>query len=91
VAGVDAAGRGDAAPAGIVGFSFGPDWSFGMERPGFGASTRLPGRGFAEHADDLAAVLDELRLDAVHVTGASGASAHELCFAGRPIPAGYGR
>ena len=53
------------------------------ERPGFGASTRLPGRGFAEHADDLAAVLDELGLDAVHVTGASGASAHELCLAGR--------
>lgn len=53
------------------------------ERPGFGASTRLPGRGFAEHADDLAAVLDALGLDAVHVTGASGASAHELCFAGR--------
>jgi pimeloyl-ACP methyl ester carboxylesterase len=53
------------------------------ERPGFGASTRLPGRGFAEHADDLAAVLDELGLDAVHVTGASGASAHELCFAAR--------
>jgi pimeloyl-ACP methyl ester carboxylesterase len=53
------------------------------ERPGFGASERLPGRGFAEHADDLAAVLDELGLDAVHVTGSSGASAHELCFAGR--------
>jgi pimeloyl-ACP methyl ester carboxylesterase len=53
------------------------------ERPGFGASTRLPGRGFAEHADDLAAVLDELGLDAVPVTGASGASAHELCFAAR--------
>ena len=41
------------------------------------------GAGFAEHADDLAAVLDELGLDAVHVTGASGASAHELCFTGR--------
>ena len=53
------------------------------ERPGFGASTRLPGRGFAEHADDLAAVLDELGLDAVALIGASGASAHELCFAGR--------
>ena len=53
------------------------------ERPGLGASTRLPGRGFAEHADDLAAVLDELGLDAVHVTGSSGASAHELCFAAR--------
>ena len=53
------------------------------ERPGFGASTRLPGRGFAEHADDLAAVLDELGLDSVHMTGSSGASPHELCFAGR--------
>jgi pimeloyl-ACP methyl ester carboxylesterase len=53
------------------------------ERPGFGVSTRLPGRGFAEHADDLAAVLDELGLGAVHVIGSSGASAHELCFAGR--------
>jgi pimeloyl-ACP methyl ester carboxylesterase len=53
------------------------------ERPGFGNSTRLPGRGFAQHADDLAAVLDDLGLDAVHVTGVSGASAHELCFAGR--------
>jgi pimeloyl-ACP methyl ester carboxylesterase len=53
------------------------------ERPGFGASTRLPGRGFAEHADDLAAVLDELGLDAVPMTGASGASPHELCFAAR--------
>jgi pimeloyl-ACP methyl ester carboxylesterase len=53
------------------------------ERAGFGASSRLPGRGFAEHADDLAAVLDELGLDSVHVTGVSGASAHELCFAGR--------
>ncbi|MDH3298935.1 MAG: hypothetical protein OES24_00340 [Acidimicrobiia bacterium] len=27
------------------------------ERPGLGASTRLPGRGFNEHADDLAALL----------------------------------
>jgi pimeloyl-ACP methyl ester carboxylesterase len=53
------------------------------ERPGFGASTRLPGRGFTEHADDLAAVLDEIGLDAVHLIGASGASAHELCFAAR--------
>ncbi|MGI8693543.1 MAG: alpha/beta fold hydrolase [Geodermatophilaceae bacterium] len=53
------------------------------ERPGFGASTRLRGRGFTEHADDLAAVLDELGLEAVHMLGVSGASAHELCFAAR--------
>src|SRR5262249_43527736 len=37
------------------------------ERPGFGASTRLPGRGFAEHAHDLAGLLDHLGLDQVFV------------------------
>ncbi len=53
------------------------------ERPGFGASTRLEGRGFFEHADDVAAILDELRIDAVPVIGASGASPHILAFAER--------
>ena len=53
------------------------------ERPGFGASTRLPGRGFAEHADDLAAILDHLGLDRVHVYGGSGGSPHILAFAAR--------
>jgi pimeloyl-ACP methyl ester carboxylesterase len=53
------------------------------ERPGFGASTRLPGRGFAEVADDLAAVLDQLELDSVHVTGGSGSAPHELALAAR--------
>lgn len=53
------------------------------ERPGFGASTPLPGRGFNEHADDLAAILDELGLDAVHVIGGSGSSPHQLAFAAR--------
>lgn len=50
------------------------------ERPGFGASTPLPGRGFLEHADDLAAILDELGIDDVHVWGASGAAPHVLAF-----------
>jgi pimeloyl-ACP methyl ester carboxylesterase len=53
------------------------------ERPGFGASTRLPGRGFAEHADDLAAVLDDAGIDAVHVEGGSGAAPHILAFVER--------
>jgi len=53
------------------------------ERPGFGASTRLPGRGFAEPADDLAAVLDHLGLGAVHVLGNSGAAPHQLALAAR--------
>ncbi|HUV48530.1 MAG TPA: alpha/beta hydrolase [Actinomycetes bacterium] len=53
------------------------------ERPGFGASTPLPGRGFAEHADDLAAVLDRLEIESLHVEGGSGAAPHELAFAAR--------
>jgi pimeloyl-ACP methyl ester carboxylesterase len=51
------------------------------ERPGFGASTRLPGRGFREHAADLAAILDDLGIDQLPVYGASGAAPHILAFA----------
>jgi pimeloyl-ACP methyl ester carboxylesterase len=54
-----------------------------VERPGFGASTRLPGRGFAEHADDLAAILDHLRIARLPVYGGSGGAPHILAFAGR--------
>jgi pimeloyl-ACP methyl ester carboxylesterase len=53
------------------------------ERPGYGASTRLPGRRFAEPADDLAAILDHLGLDRVHVIGGSGSAPHQLAFAAR--------
>jgi pimeloyl-ACP methyl ester carboxylesterase len=51
------------------------------ERPGYGASSPLPGRGFAEHAHDLAALLDHLGLDRAHVIGASGGAPHVLAFA----------
>jgi pimeloyl-ACP methyl ester carboxylesterase len=50
------------------------------ERPGFGASTRLPGRGFAEHADDLRAILDHQGIETAFVKGGSGASPHILAF-----------
>lgn len=53
------------------------------ERPGFGASTRLPGRGFDEHADDLVAVLDHLGLGRVPVIGGSGAAPHILALCAR--------
>jgi pimeloyl-ACP methyl ester carboxylesterase len=53
------------------------------ERPGFGRSTRLPGRGFAEHADDIALLLGHLGVDRVYVCGASGATPHILAFAAR--------
>ena len=54
-----------------------------VERPGFGVSTRLPGRGFVEHADDLAAILDHLGILDVPVYGGSGGAPHVLAFAGR--------
>ena len=54
-----------------------------VERPGFGVSTRLPGRGFAEHADDLAAILDRLGIGRLPVYGGSGAAPHLLAFAAR--------
>ena len=54
-----------------------------VERPGFGVSTRLPGRGFAEHADDLAAILDHLGIECLPVYGGSGAAPHVLAFAAR--------
>jgi pimeloyl-ACP methyl ester carboxylesterase len=58
-------------------------WMITTERPGFGASTPLPGRRFGEPADDLAAVLDELGIDAVRVFGGSGSAPHQLAFAAR--------
>src|SRR4029077_5352918 len=42
------------------------------DRPGYGGSTRLPGRGVAAIADDLAALLDHHKLDRVPVMGTSG-------------------
>jgi pimeloyl-ACP methyl ester carboxylesterase len=51
------------------------------ERQGFGRSTRLPGRKFREHSDDLAAILDHLGLDRVYLTGGSGGGPHVLAFA----------
>jgi pimeloyl-ACP methyl ester carboxylesterase len=53
------------------------------ERPGYGASTRLEGRRFSEHADDTAAILDALGIDALPVYGASGASPHILALGAR--------
>lgn len=51
------------------------------DRPGYGASSRLAGRGIAVVADDVAALLNHLRLDSVHVLGASGGGPHALALA----------
>lgn len=51
------------------------------DRPGYGGSTRLPHRGIAQFADDLAALLDAHGLDRVPVMGTSGGGPHTLAFA----------
>jgi pimeloyl-ACP methyl ester carboxylesterase len=54
-----------------------------LERPGYGASIRLPGSKFREHADDVAAILDELGIGALPVYGVSGGGPHVLAFAAK--------
>lgn len=54
-----------------------------FDRPGYGASTRLPGRGIAVVADDAAELLDHLGLERVHAIGGSGGGPHVLAFASR--------
>jgi pimeloyl-ACP methyl ester carboxylesterase len=51
------------------------------DRPGYGGSTRLPGRGVIGLADDLAALLDHHKLDRVPVMGTSGGGPHALAVA----------
>jgi pimeloyl-ACP methyl ester carboxylesterase len=53
------------------------------ERPGFGVSSPLPGRGFAEPADDMAAILDQLGIDRLPVYGSSGGAPHILALCAR--------
>jgi pimeloyl-ACP methyl ester carboxylesterase len=53
------------------------------DRPGFGGSTRLPGRGIAQHADDLAELLDAHSLGRVALMGTSGGGPHVLALAAK--------
>src|SRR3954469_10288382 len=53
------------------------------ERPGFGASTPLPGRGHVQPADDVARILDELGIGTVALIGGSGGGPHVLAFSAR--------
>lgn len=50
-------------------------------RPGYGSSTRLPGRRVAHVVDDAAAVLDHLGADRAYVVGHSGGGPHALACA----------
>jgi pimeloyl-ACP methyl ester carboxylesterase len=53
------------------------------DRPGYGGSTRLPGRGVAVIGDDLVALLDHHHLERVRVMGTSGGGPHALAVAAR--------
>lgn len=53
------------------------------DRPGYGGSTRKPGRGIVDIADDYAQLLDFFGLDRVPATGTSGGGPHVLALAAR--------
>jgi len=53
------------------------------DRPGYGGSTRKPGRGIADIADDYAELLDAHGLERVPATGTSGGGPHVLALAAR--------
>lgn len=53
------------------------------DRPGYGGSTRKPGRGIVDIADDYAQLLDSFGLDRVPATGTSGGGPHVLALAAR--------
>ncbi len=51
------------------------------DRPGYGGSTRLPGRAVAHAAADVAAIAEHLGIDRFATTGASGGGPHTLACA----------
>jgi len=53
------------------------------DRPGYGRSTRKPGRGISDVADDYVELLDALGLDRVPAMGTSGGGPHVLALAAR--------
>jgi pimeloyl-ACP methyl ester carboxylesterase len=54
-----------------------------IDRPGYGGSTRKPGRGIADVADDLDAVLEAHGIDRIPAMGTSGGGPHVLGLAAR--------
>ena len=53
------------------------------DRPGFGGSTRKPGRGIADVAGDYVELLDHLGIERIPATGTSGGGPHVLALAAR--------
>lgn len=52
-----------------------------VDRPGFGRSSRCPGRGLRSVADDMDYLLDHLGVERVAVIGVSAGGPHALAFA----------
>jgi pimeloyl-ACP methyl ester carboxylesterase len=53
------------------------------DRPGYGGSTRKPGRGIADIADDYIQLLDEHDIDRVVAMGTSGGGPHVLALSAK--------
>lgn len=53
------------------------------DRPGYGGSTRHPGRRVVDCVKDVAAIADELGIERFAVTGGSGGGPHALAVAAR--------
>jgi pimeloyl-ACP methyl ester carboxylesterase len=68
--------EGDLAAARARGLRF-VSWS----RPGYGGSSRQPGRSVAEVAADTRAILDQLGIERAYVAGHSGGGPHALACA----------
>jgi pimeloyl-ACP methyl ester carboxylesterase len=70
----------------VSGWIFEPLWrELGLrvlmtDRPGYGGSTRLPGRGIAVITDDFVELLDHLGMERVPVMGGSGGGPHVLAL-----------
>jgi pimeloyl-ACP methyl ester carboxylesterase len=52
-----------------------------LDRPGYGESTRLPGRSVADVVPDVVTIADELGIGSFAVTGGSGGGPHALALA----------
>ncbi len=52
-----------------------------FDRPGYGLSSRRPGRAVCDAAHDVAAIVDSLGIDQFAVTGGSGGGPHSLAVA----------
>lgn len=53
----------------------------GYDRPGYGDSTRQPGRAVCDAADDVRAIADNLELDTFAIVGRSGGGPHAMACA----------